>query len=535
MDDKTCPVCKLQFSRKDVMMRHHRNKHGITEPYPLTSHADPPPPPQREGTSPPPPPQKEGTAPPPPPPPPPHDEDTAAPQKEETEHLVFKHPFTMTVSGPTSCGKTFFVKQLLQNSRFIQPTIQRIIWLYRRWQPLYDDIQKTVRPYVEFIQGIPVDLEKDSFIDPSVRNMIVLDDLMSTSAKDPRITDLFTEGSHHRNLSVVVLNQNLYFSKDPTQRRNCHYLVLFNNPVDKQQIMTLGRQMYPGKVLYFLEKFEEATSKPFGYLLVDLKPTTSESNRLLGNVLQQQLAKTNEVIPTSNDINTEQHSAAPYSYQDNPSKQTYENMPSCDDCGVVLDSMHDLQRHIKHWCPENESFKRKRDSKDLDNENPSKKSASEWIEYDGGSDDSSEDVNIDDNEGYKTILHAAIDTAKDTWDKKYDKYVKEGMNEEDAIQQSNQKISPLVQRQFFKRYTELLKLIVPLDKSNVHSDIVRQIQDVVENNTDDETQIRRILMKNRHQFNELFDDDYFETTSDTENTDDEDDEEDTDEDVQEKD
>ncbi|CAG2237957.1 unnamed protein product [Mytilus edulis] len=212
----------------------------------------------------------------------------------------------------------------------------------------------------------------------------------------------------------------------------------------------------------------------------------------------QQLAKTNEVIPTSNDINTEQHSAAPYSYQDNPSKQTYENMPSCDDCGVVLDSMHDLQRHIKHWCPENESFKRKRDSKDLDNENPSKKSASEWIEYDGGSDDSSEDVNIDDNEGYKTILHAAIDTAKDTWDKKYDKYVKE-------------------------------------DKSNVHSDIVRQIQDVVENNTDDETQIRRILMKNRHQFNELFDDDYFETNSDTENTDDEDDEEDTDEDVQEKD
>ncbi|VDI10866.1 Hypothetical predicted protein [Mytilus galloprovincialis] len=158
-------------------------------------------------------------------PPPPRDEDTPPPRKEETEHFVFKHPFTMTVSGPTSCGKTFFVKQLLQNLRLIQPTIHRILWLYRRWQPLYDEIQKTVRPYVEFIQGIPVDLEKDSYIDPSVRNMIILDDLMSTSAKDPRITDLFTEGSHHRNLSVVVLNQNLYFSKDPTQRRNCHYLV----------------------------------------------------------------------------------------------------------------------------------------------------------------------------------------------------------------------------------------------------------------------------------------------------------------------
>ncbi|VDI44318.1 Hypothetical predicted protein [Mytilus galloprovincialis] len=113
-------------------------------------------------------------------------------------------------------------------------------------------------------------------------------------------------------------------------------------------------------------------------------------------------------------------------------------------------------------------------------------------------DDSSEDVNIDDNEGYKTLLHEAIDTAKDTWDKKYDKYVKE----------------------------------VPLDESKVHSDIVQQIQDVSENDTDYETQIRRILMKNRHQFNELFDDDYFEINSDTEEKADEDDEEDTDEDIQ---
>ena len=28
MDDKTCPVCKLRYSRKDVMLRHYRNKHG---------------------------------------------------------------------------------------------------------------------------------------------------------------------------------------------------------------------------------------------------------------------------------------------------------------------------------------------------------------------------------------------------------------------------------------------------------------------------------------------------------------------------
>ena len=72
-----------------------------------------------------------------------------------------------------------------------------------------------------------MDLDGDDLFDPRIRNVIVLDDLMSIAAKDPRINNLFTEGSHHRNLTVIALNQNMYFGKDLTQRRNCHYLVLF--------------------------------------------------------------------------------------------------------------------------------------------------------------------------------------------------------------------------------------------------------------------------------------------------------------------
>ena len=111
-------------------------------------------------------------------------------------------------------------------------------------------------------------------MDPKNRNLIILDDLMSTAFKARRITDLFTEGSHHRNLSVISLNQNLDYSKDPTQRRNCHYMVLFNNPVDQQPMMTLARQMYPQNPSVFMKEFEQATSIPHGYLLVDLKSCT---------------------------------------------------------------------------------------------------------------------------------------------------------------------------------------------------------------------------------------------------------------------
>ena len=129
-----------------------------------------------------------------------------------------------------------------------------------------------------------MDLDSDDFFDPRIRNVIVLDDLMSTADKDPRINDHFTEGSHHRSLSVIALNQNMYFGKDPTQRRNCHYLDLFKNPIDRQPIATLERQRYPGRAHDFLHKFEEVTKEPYSYLVVDLNPETREWRRLCTNV-----------------------------------------------------------------------------------------------------------------------------------------------------------------------------------------------------------------------------------------------------------
>jgi hypothetical protein len=184
---------------------------------------------------------------------------------EVENEFRFQHPLTANITGPTGCGKTYFVKTPLQNYRTkMAPPPQRIVWLYKRWQPLYDVIRKTVFPRVEFGRGIPMDLNSDDFFDPRIRNGIVLDDLMSTAAKDPKI----------------ALSQNMYFGKDPTQKRNCHYLGLFKNPIDRQPIAMLGRQMYPGRAYDFLQKFEEVTKEPYSYLVVDLKPETPEWRRL---------------------------------------------------------------------------------------------------------------------------------------------------------------------------------------------------------------------------------------------------------------
>ena len=67
---------------------------------------------------------------------------------------------------------------------------------------------------------------------------------------------------------------------------NSQYIVLFKNPRDRQQVAVLARQMYPNKANYFLNKFEKGTSRPYGYLLVDLKQDTPESDRLKTDIFE---------------------------------------------------------------------------------------------------------------------------------------------------------------------------------------------------------------------------------------------------------
>jgi hypothetical protein len=40
----------------------------------------------------------------------------------------------MVVAGPSKSGKMKFVKQLVQNTHWISPSLEKIVWCYREWQ-----------------------------------------------------------------------------------------------------------------------------------------------------------------------------------------------------------------------------------------------------------------------------------------------------------------------------------------------------------------------------------------------------------------
>lgn len=193
--------------------------------------------------------------------------------------LTWRHPFTCLVTGPTSCGKTRFTLRLLKHAKtVVLPPPQKIIWCYGVYQTAFDALRAD--GVIEFHEGLP---NPESF-DGRQRTLLVIDDLMSET--DDRVTKIFTKISHHMNVSVIYLTQNLFFAgkHNRTIGLNSHYLVIFKNPRDSTQISSLARQMYPGRTKFVVEAFHDATSKPYSYLLIDLKPDTDDQHRLRSGV-----------------------------------------------------------------------------------------------------------------------------------------------------------------------------------------------------------------------------------------------------------
>jgi hypothetical protein len=184
------------------------------------------------------------------------------------------------ICGPTQSGKTEFTFALLRNlADMVRPVPTKITWCYGEWQEKLRLLPESVS-LSDGLSGIKE-------INPSERNILILDDLMDEAGEAPEVSELFTKGSHHRNLSVVFITQNVFHQgkKMRTISLNAHYLVLFKNPRDAGQIQHLATQLFPGQTKYLIDAYKQATSRPHGYLVLDLTQSTPDNRRVLSDVL----------------------------------------------------------------------------------------------------------------------------------------------------------------------------------------------------------------------------------------------------------
>jgi hypothetical protein len=159
------------------------------------------------------------------------------PDGYDPDHFMpWVHPFSSVIAGPTGSGKSMFVRHMMTPKR------DRILWCYGEYQTLYGTVEG-----IEFQQGLP-DLDN---LDPREKHLIILDDFMDET--DQRVASLFTKTSHHKNISVMYIVQNLFHrgKYHRTISRNAHYMVLFKNLTDVSQFMALAHQMYPRKTHFF--------------------------------------------------------------------------------------------------------------------------------------------------------------------------------------------------------------------------------------------------------------------------------------------
>ena len=192
--------------------------------------------------------------------------------------MLFKSPFTCIVVGATSSGKSHWVKRLLENRMsLIDPSPAEVLYCFGEMNP---QILEYRNQGIEIYNGVP---DAETIKAQQKPLLLVIDDLMLDI--QPEYLDiLFTRGSHNWNVSVIFVTQALFGRNIKTARANSHYLVLMRNPQAKQNIRTLGSQMFPGQLKFFMESFNDATASPYSYLLVDSHPNTDDKERLLTNI-----------------------------------------------------------------------------------------------------------------------------------------------------------------------------------------------------------------------------------------------------------
>ena len=150
------------------------------------------------------------------------------------------------------------------------PKLYRILQCYVEYQTLYGTVKG-----VEFQQGLP-DLDT---LDLREKHLIILDDLMDET--DQRVASLFTKKSHHRNISVMYIAQNLF------HRGKYHRTISLNAPWFYSKTPETYRRSWrqhtksiPGERNFFLEAFARVTARPHGYMVIDMKQNTPDILRL---------------------------------------------------------------------------------------------------------------------------------------------------------------------------------------------------------------------------------------------------------------
>ena len=117
--------------------------------------------------------------------------------------------------------------------------------------------------------------------------LLVLDDLMVEGGEDKELLNLFTKHSHHQNITVLYLCQDMFppgkYAKSIS--RNAHYVIALKSPRDQLGMRNLLLQAFPTCWQDMMDMYQKVTERPFGYTVLDLHPASDDRKRVFSHLL----------------------------------------------------------------------------------------------------------------------------------------------------------------------------------------------------------------------------------------------------------
>ena len=187
------------------------------------------------------------------------------------------------IIGGTGSGKSNALLNLIskQNSKYFDIIIFNPVCVD---EPLLKLLQKKI-PELKLISNIEELPSLSEFVgDSQHEKLIVFDDVINMSSKDfKKVKEYFT-GGRKLGFTVVIMAQN-YVSIPKTIVRNCQYFFIFklndnttiNNIIRNHNIYNVEKET-------FRKLYDDATSEPLNFFLVDLK-TKDKSKHLRKNFI----------------------------------------------------------------------------------------------------------------------------------------------------------------------------------------------------------------------------------------------------------
>lgn len=122
---------------------------------------------------------------------------------DEIEFSLFT-PFTMSINGPTFCGKTEFVLDLIARRHEItKDRLEKVFYVFAEMQDRFKEFAQAHKDvlFTDDLQNLNKIVEENS--------LVVFDDFLLSfeTSKNNFITELFIKGCHHRKISVIIILQ----------------------------------------------------------------------------------------------------------------------------------------------------------------------------------------------------------------------------------------------------------------------------------------------------------------------------------------